>query len=374
MRNRIVTAIATTLTLISVAPVFGQSESGSATAPKYSNEFLAIGVGARGLAMSNSFIGSVDDATAGYWNPAGILGVKSDMQVAVMHSEYFAGLAKYDYGAMAKPIDSSSALGFSVIRFGVDDIPNTTELIDAEGNIDYDRITSFTAADYAFLFSYARKLKVPGLHVGANFKVIYRHVGDFARAWGFGLDAGAQYRINDWQFAAVVRDVTSTFNAWSFDLTDEMIETFTATQNEIPTNSLELTLPRLLLGAVRSFPIGENFNLLAELDVDMTTDGKRNVLIKSDPLSFDPHLGLELGYRNLIFVRAGVGNFQQTTDIAGSKLLSFQPNIGIGLKINRITLDYALTDIGDQSVALYSNIFSFKFDIVKQGGGQALSN
>lgn len=349
-------------------------ESESTIAPKYSNEFLAIGVGARGLAMSSSYITSVNDVTAGYWNPAGLLGVKSDMQISVMHAEYFAGLAKYDYGAFAKPIDSSSALGFSVIRFGVDDIPNTTELIDAEGNIDYDRITSFTAADYGFLFSYARKTSIPGLNLGANFKVIYRHVGDFARSWGFGLDAGAQYQVNDWRFAAVVRDVTSTFNAWSFNLSDEMAATLVATGNELPQNGLELTLPRLILGASRSFDIGTNFNLLAEVNIDMTTDGKRNVLIKSDPLSFDPHVGLELGFRNLIFLRMGMGNIQQVTELAGNTTTSFQPNIGIGLQIKRITLDYALTDIGDQSVALYSNLFSLRFDIVKQSSDPTLLN
>jgi len=109
--------------------------------------------------MSNSYVASADDVTSGYWNPAGLLRIKANLQIAAMHSEYFAGIAKYDYGAIATPIDSVSAIGLSVIRFGVDDIPNTTELIDAEGNIDYDRIVKFSAADYAFLASYARKLK-----------------------------------------------------------------------------------------------------------------------------------------------------------------------------------------------------------------------
>ena len=162
-------------------------------APKYSNEFLAIGVGARALGMANCQVTSVNDVTSGYWNPAGLLSMKSPMQVGLMHSEYFAGIAKYDFGAFAKKIDSSSVVGFSVIRFGVDNIPNTTELIDAQGNWDYDRITTFSAADYAFLFSYARKMKIEGLRVGGNFKVIRRKVGDFGGAWGFGLDAGAQY-------------------------------------------------------------------------------------------------------------------------------------------------------------------------------------
>ncbi len=332
---------------------------------KYSNEFLAIGVGARALGMSNAHITSVNDVTAGYWNPAGLLGIKSNLQVGMMHSEYFAGIAKYDYGAIAKPIDSTSAMGISVIRFGVDNIPNTTELIDAEGNWDYNRITEFSAVDYAFIFTYAKRMKVPGLKLGGNFKVIHRKVGDFANAWGFGLDAGAHYDKDNWRFAAMARDITSTFNAWSYSLDDNIQEVFAQTGNEIPVNSLEITLPRLILGVARQFDFGDKFTLLSEANFDMTFDGKRNVLIKSDPLSVDPHLGLEFGYSGFIFFRAGLGNLQRVTEITNKEVLTFQPNIGIGVKIKRITLDYALTDIGDQSVALYSNVFSLKFDIVK---------
>jgi len=208
------------------------------TAPKFSNEFLSIGVGARALGMSNSHVSSVNDVTAGYWNPAGLTKINQDFQVDLMHAEYFAGIAKYDYGAFAAKIDSISTFGFSLIRFGVDDIPNTTQLIDADGNIDFDRISSFSVADYAFVFSYARKAPIKGLSYGANAKVIYRQVGDFARAWGFGLDLGAQYHYKGWDFGAMARDVTSTFNAWSFSLNEETIDVFAATGNEIPDNSV----------------------------------------------------------------------------------------------------------------------------------------
>ncbi len=137
--------------------------SAQAQTRKYSNEFLAIGVGARALGMSNASVATVSDVTSGYWNPAGLAGLKNNFEVVLMHSEYFAGIAKYDYGALAKQIDSSSSIGLSIVRFGVDDIPNTTELIDANGQIDYDRITTFSAADYAFILSYAKKLKNRGL-------------------------------------------------------------------------------------------------------------------------------------------------------------------------------------------------------------------
>ncbi|MCE3277970.1 MAG: hypothetical protein K0S44_161 [Bacteroidetes bacterium] len=337
-----------------------------AQAPKYSNEFLNIGVGARALGMSNSYVTSVNDVTAGYWNPAGLNGIGNQHQVALMHSEYFAGIAKYDYGAFATRLDSASVLGISLIRFGVDDIPNTTELIDANGNVDYDRITTFSAVDWGFLVSYAKKSKIKGLNLGGSVKIIRRKVGDFAGAWGFGLDAGAQYDHNKWKFAAMARDVTSTFNAWSYNLSDETKAVFLQTGNEIPENGVEITLPKLILGASRKFDLSKKISLLAEVNLDNTFDGKRNVLVKTNVISMDPHIGIEAGYMDMIFLRGGIGNFQSYTDADGKKVRTLQPNIGVGVRIKSIYIDYALTDIGDQSVALYSNVFSIKIDINKK--------
>jgi hypothetical protein len=333
---------------------------------KYSNEFLAIGVGARALGMSNAVVGSVRDVTSGYWNPGGLNHLNNDLQVGLMHANYFANLAKYDYIGLAKRIDSSSVGGFSMVRFGVDDIPNTTELIDNQGNIDYNRITTFSAADYAFIFYYARDLGIKGLYVGANAKIIRRKVGDFAGAWGFGLDAGAQYEKGPWNFGLMLRDVTSTFNAWKFNLDDRMKEVFVQTGNEIPVNSLEITMPRMIAGVSRWWELGKKFSLRGAADFDFTFDGKRNVLIKSSVVSIDPHFGVEAGYRDIIFLRGGIGNIQKETDFRGGTITTLQPNMGVGLKIKQVALDYGLTDIGDVSAALYSHIFSLRFDINKQ--------
>ena len=342
------------------------SDTFSQEARKYSNEFLAIGVGARALGMSNAYVTTVNDVTSGYWNPAGLTQIKKDFQVGLMHAEYFAGIAKYDYGAFAAKIDSASAFGFSVVRFGVDDIPNTTQLIDADGNVDYDRISSFSVADYAFMFSYARKSKIKGLRYGANVKVIYRQVGDFAKAWGFGLDGGIQYDLKKWKFGLMARDITSTFNAWSFSLSEETIDVFNATGNEIPSNSIEVTLPKVIFGVGREVKISNKFSALGEIDFDFSTDGKRNVLITGDPVSIDPHMGVEVGYSKMVFLRLGVGNFQKVTDILKNDKITYQPNFGIGIQFRGIAIDYAFSDIGDQSDALYSNIFSLRFDINKQ--------
>ena len=53
-------------------------------------------------------------------------------------------------------------------------------------------------------------------------------------------------------------------------------------------------------------------------------------------------------------------NFQKELQLDNSKSLTFQPNLGIGFSYEGISVDYAITDIGDQSVALYSNIFSIE--------------
>jgi hypothetical protein len=350
-------------TLLSAILLFVASTQLKAQAPKYSNEFLKIGVGARALGMSNAFVAGANDVTAGYWNPAGLTDLSSDFQFSLMHSEYFAGIAAYDYAAFATRIDSMSSLGVSFIRFGVDDIPNTTQLIDAEGNIDFNRVSSFSAADYAGLISYARKTKIEGLSYGANVKIIHRNVGDFASAWGFGLDAGAKYKRNKWTYAAMARDITSTFNAWTTNLDAETRRVFVLTNNDIPENSVEITLPELLLGVNRKFIFSKRIGMLAELNLKNTFDGKRNVLINSDPISIDPSMGIEATYDDLIFLRAGIGNFQLTEDIDGNRETTFQPNFGVGVKFSSFSIDYALTDIGDRSVALYSNVFSLRIDL-----------
>ncbi len=328
---------------------------------KYSNEFLSIGVGARALGMANSVVASTNDVTAGYWNPAGLTLLQTDFDVGIMHAEYFAGIAKYDYLAGTMALDTNSWLGATIIRFGVDDIPNTTDLIDSDGNIDYDRITKFSAADYAFLISYARKTKILHLKYGANAKIIYRNIGEFAHAWGFGLDLGIHYKLKDWNFGLLARDITSTFNAWSFNEEELIIEVQDSVYNFAPDNSLELTLPRVILGVSRDFPIYKKFKGIVELDMDFTFDGQRHVLIEGDPVSIEPHMGIEINYDRLAFVRFGVGNFQRVKEYDNKKSMTFQPNFGIGIHFKGVSIDYALTDIGDQSLALYSNVFTIRY-------------
>lgn len=335
---------------------------GLAQGRKYSNAFLEIGVDARAMAMSNSVIASTNDVNSTYWNPAGLANLRNSWEASAMHAEYFASIAQYDYAAFAMPVDATSTAGVAIIRFGVDDILDTTELIDEDGNVDYDRINRFSAADYALIGSYARRSeKYKGLNYGGSVKIIYRQIGDFANAIGFGFDLGAQYNLNGWQFGATLRDVTSTFNAWSIN-EDKLADVFAQTDNELPTENLELTIPRLLIGAGKTFDLNEKYTLHGELNADFTFAGQENVLVSSTFGNINPGAGLELGYQKFVFLRAGIGNFKRLTNFAGNREFSFQPNLGLGFKYHGIGIDYALTDIGSNSGTLYSNIFSVTFN------------
>ena len=334
----------------------------SAQTAKYSNEFLSLGVGARGLSMGNTMTSIANDVTAAYWNPACLSNMEKNYELGVMHAEYFAGIAKYDYVGVAARIDPQSTVGISWIRFGVDNIMNTTELIDNQGNVDYSKISYFSAADNAILLTYAHNFKqVKGLSLGGNVKVLHRRIGDFAGAWGFGIDVGLHYVNHGWNVGANLRDATSTFNAWSYHLSDRVIEVFQQTGNEIPSNQLELTVPKLLIGGGKYVELGKGFNATFALDFDFTFDGNRHSLIHSKALCIDPHFGMEFAYKKIVALRAGIGNFQQEADFEGKKKTTLQINLGIGVCIKNIVfIDYALTDIGDLSIAQYSHIFSLK--------------
>ena len=357
MRKVLLPILILTLTLIHTPCLFAQ---------KYSNEFLSIGVGAEAQGLGTAIIASVDDVTAGVWNPAGLANINLDagFQLGAMHSEWFGGVGKFDYLAAALPLAKEGRrMAFSLIRFGIDEIPNTLSLYNSDGTVNFDNVTEFSAADYAFLISYAQGLntKKGQLSVGGNVKVIHRRIGPFAIAWGFGIDAALQYRINAWQFGFVAKDVTSTFNAWSFNFTEDEKEVLSITGNEVPINNIEVTRPQAIIGIARQFQLGK-MGLQPEANFIVTTDGQRNTLLSADPVSMDLAFGLEADFKQFVFLRAGVSQFQQVTTFSGEEDLRLRPSIGLGFIISNLSVDYAYTDLGSDE-STFSHIISLKLNI-----------
>jgi hypothetical protein len=360
MIKKIITA--TLLTFIAFAN--GKAQS-------YSNEFLAIGVGARAHGMSGAVIATTGDVYSSYWNPAGLSSIEAPLQLGLMHAEWFAGVAKYDFLGFAKPLsgDKKRAIAFSVIRFGIDNIPYTLNLIGADGSINYDNVRSFSAADYAIQGSYSQEFG-ENLAIGGNMKVIRRVIGTFAGAWGVGTDLGIQYKVGKFRLAAVGRDITTTYNAWTTTLTADEKLAFASSGNAIPKTSVEITKPTFFIGAAYQNALSKNVNLTIEANAGVATDGQRNVLVSAKAFNLDPRFGFELEYEKNIWIRGGIGNFQRLKvegDSTGTKRdLNFQPNFGVGLRLGRLVVDYGLTNIGNTSAVQVSHIFSLKLDFKRR--------
>ena len=350
------------LFFITLLSVFGNAQ----IVRKYSNEFLNIGAGARGLAMGGAVISNQNDIYAPMWNPAGLTEVERDWQGAAMHAEYFESIAKYDYISFAKALDSKNGvLGISIVRLGIDNILNTTQMIDSEGNIDYDKITKFSTSDYAGIISYAFH---PGgkqkISVGVNAKIVYRNVGKFANGFGFGFDLGAIYKTDSgYQLGAMLRDATTTVNFWTINQKDLSAVVNGEEFNPAPKDKMEITMPKLNMGISKNFELNRDLEFLPEAGVNVDF-AKTAALISTDFASITPYLGAELSFQKMIFVRAGVNKFQNVTDIEDLKRkVTFQPSAGIGIRYRGLTLDYAITSTGIGGSNYFSNFFSLKLDM-----------
>ena len=146
---------------------------------------------------------------------------------------------------------------------------------------------------------------------------------------------------------------------------EELEEIFRLTNNEIPEDDFEITVPQMVIGAGYIYQISEKFNIYPELNLSVTFDGKRNTLIQSDFASIDPRIGLESSYKNIIFLRAGINGFQKAATINEIDKWYSSPSIGVGVNFKKVAIDYALNNIGG-STGFHTNSFFIRFGINKR--------
>lgn len=336
--------------------------------PKYANEFLNLGVGAAALGTGAAVVADVSGLEAGYWNPAGLLQQTQTTEVALMHASYFGGLAAFDHMGVSRKINEQNVVALNLIRLGIDNIYNTTQLIDNQGNLDYSQLQTFNSADYALIGSFAKPTGVEHLSMGVSAKLIYRHIGNFAKAFGFGFDAGLQYRPSKfWSAGLNLYDATSTFSAWTYNLSPEMQATFLQTNNELPQNGVEQMLPRLVGGIAGQLPFKNGkYQLGSQLNFELTADGPRNTLVSGSVFSVDPRAGLFFNYDNKLILRTGVSQFQYYLDFDQTKKLSLQPHLGAGVVFQNWTIDYAFTRLGLGGEGYFTHLFSLKWAFSKR--------
>ena len=307
---------------------------------KYAGEFLSLGVGGRALGMGGAAVAIANDVTAGYWNPAG-LSLISYPEIALMHEEQFAGVVNYDYGAVAIPWGSTSSLGVSLLRLGVDDIPDTRNAgVDINGNLTYDpaqfsridpnRVTYFNAADWALFLTYSKR-EAEDFAYGVNVKLIRRDLGDNS-ATGIGFDVGAWYSpFENLLLGANIQDVTTTLLAWD-------------------TGRNELISPTVKVGSAYLFDVPGG-HLAPAVDVDIRFEGRSFASIAHvGPVSLDPHVGGEYEFKTLFTLRIGYSDVKQLT-------------LGAGIHLPKLNIDYSFVKFDGVDQLGNSHRISMKFTL-----------
>ena len=170
-----------------------------------------------------------------------------------------------------------------------------------------------------------------------------------------------QFQSENWIFGVLFKDLSTTINFWDINQ-DAFSSQYEETGNIIPDDDIEITYPQIFCGLAREFNLFKDITLLSELDIVTTWDGRRNTLVSNNLFSINPSIGLECGYKKIAFLRFGIGNFQKEILINTNERMTLQPNFGIGVSVWSFKLDYSLTNLGNASASLYSNVFSFKYN------------
>jgi hypothetical protein len=295
---------------------------------KYAGEFLSIGVGGRALGLGGAYAALANDASAAYWNPAALARLNYP-EFMLMHDERFGGMVNYDFGAVAIPYGTNVTFAVSLMRLGVDGIPdsrnalvdrNQNGILDSTDFIDPSKVTYFNSADWALYFTYSKSVS-NNLTYGINLKILRRGL-EVASATGIGFDIGVLYSPREnWFVAANVQDVTTTLIAWS-------------------TGTNELISPTLKLGTAYFIDLFQG-RFAPTIDVDVRFENRQFASIAHlGSISFDPHMGLEFDYKNTVALRIGYNDVKQLT-------------LGAGLHLRKLDIDYSFArfdkenDLGD---------------------------
>lgn len=287
---------------------------------KYAGEFMTIDVSARGQALGGAFTALANDVYATFYNPAGLSQLTAT-QIGFTHTQQFIASVNYDYIGFARPISDNKAIGFSLIRLGVDNIKDsrTAGILGIDGellNIDFSQVEKFNSADYVFFLSMSNRLNEQ-LAWGFNIKLVRRDLANHS-ANGLGFDAGFLYTLsNRWKFSGMFRNITTTLVAWD-------------------TGEKELVSPTLRFGTSYLIPLpGLNGHLIPNIDLIMQTQRSTNLAsgFGSDMLS--GAVGGELLINEVVALRGGYDELQRL-------------NLGVGIRIPHINVDYAFTSFDDE--------------------------
>ncbi|MEX1139590.1 MAG: PorV/PorQ family protein, partial [Bacteroidota bacterium] len=146
-------------------------------------KFLSIPVGARALAMGGAFAAVADDASAIYWNPAGISGITQN-EAILSHSRWIAGIS-FNFAGFVLPLGDNQSLGISLTSLSMGEMERTTET-QPDGTGEF-----FSAGSVALGITYARNL-TEWFSIGGTVKYVSEHIWN-STATGIAVDIGTLF-------------------------------------------------------------------------------------------------------------------------------------------------------------------------------------
>ena len=317
------------VSLILPAMLFSQAKTGTA-----GMTFLEMDISARANAMGGSFIGLANDASALYYNPAGIINLDY-MDVIVSHNMYLAETS-YTYAGVVIPLKGmSAALGLQGSFWSSGDMDETTPLLSqATGR-------TFTAEDMMLGVTYAQML-TPNFFVGGTLKLLTEKLADERVITGAG-DVGTYF---DTKWKSLIFGMSIRHFGGNFEFIKE-----------------ESPLPMTFVFGIKVAPLDDGVNKLnVLLEAAHPSDNNEYVTI-----------GLEYGFEDMFFLRAGRKidedeywfmkedhtDFDNNDDVNNSEV-DFEndgfnwagTSLGLGFKLKSagISFDYSWSNYGDLDV------------------------
>ena len=260
---------------------------------------MSYGAGARSLAMGAAFVGVADDASATYWNPAGLSQI-TRKELTLMQATLFADTT-YDYYSFVMPSKKGgSAWGLSMTKMasaGYDKV-NATIDPNTQSYTNVSNQGTFGVQESALSWAYGRKV-VDHVSIGTALNKISRSVDTSADS-AMAADLGALIDMKDGT-RRIGMTIKNVYSKVSGDTDDTMPLRFRVGMSD------QYFKKRLLLA----------------FDIDKS-------------LHANPgwHFGGEFGFSK---------NFKGRFGIQGSQATGLQEtDVGFGYTIKAITLDYSI--------------------------------
>jgi hypothetical protein len=284
-------------------------------------QFLKLGVGARGVAMGESFVAVANDASALYWNPAGLVQF-TDNQVLASHTEYVVDI-KHDFFGVVYHLTEQDAIGASFSSLHMDDMEITTEAQP------FGTGRFFSFGDIAVGVSYGKKM-TDQFSFGATVRYVEETL-DVLKMRSVMVDLGTYY----WTGLGSTRFAVAISNFGADVKPSGTVTTFGGSKD---TSFQAFSLPTIFKLGIAFEPLQtEDQKLTASLQLNHPNDNSEHFRI-----------GLEYSWQNVFFLRGGVkrtiGQRLFGTDATSEEDFSLGAGVTAPVGISKVSADYAFAN------------------------------